>query len=186
MKLSTPQIARFWRLFGQAWRSYCAGTGENVNDAAAADRQRHEWITEAGTVTGSLKDIDRTHGFDRIMLLLAQVANDEAAVRYFAPAVERRMRFLIRERLARLSELTETLCDWRYARGIMCHMHLPATLDDVTAEQLDAVFMALDKHCRRIAVARDDAQQNAGNANYPRFGDGRRAKEWRRSHPRAA
>lgn len=149
MKLTPRQAARFWKAFGLAWHVYCQGTGESQGDAAKANAKRHEWMNECGFA--SMKEIDKTHGFDRVMLLLAQIANDTHAINYFAPAVERRMRFLIRDRLDTLSKITGTAHDWRYARGTMDHMHLAESLDDVPAEQLFKVFEALDTHRRRIA-----------------------------------
>ncbi len=146
MKLSHAQVGEFWKLFGRAWRVYAAGTGDSGEEA------KHAWRKEQLVACGfeSLTDVDRTHGYDRIMYHFAQLAGDEAKAVYFAVAVERRMRHLIGEQLVKLSNMAGHLFDWKYARGIMDHMHLPESIEDTTADQLLAVFEALDTYRRRM------------------------------------
>ena len=156
MKLTTPQIARFWKVFGAAWAVYSAGTGECGEEAKHSFRKAQ--LAECGFA--SLTDVDRTHGFDLVMFHFAQLAGDEATACYFAVAVERRMRFLIRDRLEIITKLTGVRHDWSYARGIMDHMHLAANIDDVPAEQLLKVFEALDTHLRRLKH-KDNAKPHA-------------------------
>jgi len=147
MKLTPPQVARFWKIFGAAWAVYSSGTGECGEEAKHTFRKAQ--LAEIGFA--SLTDVDRTHGFDLVMYHFAQLAGDESSACYFAVAVERRYRHLIGQLLVKLSKASGHLFDWRYARGIMDHMHLAEDLNDVPAEQLLKVFEALDTHRRRIA-----------------------------------
>jgi len=145
MKLTPPQVARFWKIFGAAWAVYSSGTGECGEEAKHAFRKAQ--LAEIGFA--SLTDVDRTHGFDLVMYHFAQLAGDEQTAVYFSVAVERRMRFLIRDRLEVITKLTGVRHDWAYARGIMDHMHLAADIEDVPAAQLLKVFEALDTYKRR-------------------------------------
>lgn len=175
MKLSGNQQARFWKLFHAAWQAYARGVGVHFDDHAARDDWRREQIMEA-TGEVSLTNVSRTHGYDALMLHFAMLAGDEAAIRYFAPAVERRMRHLIRQRLLDLSALEQRIVGWDYAATICEHMKLPRDVEDCPAAMLMHVFMALDKHVRRIRVARGDARKNRANTTR-NFGGTRYRKE---------
>ena len=166
MKLSSKQLATFWRLFAKAWSAYCRGMGENVSDAGAATAWRREQVLEA-TGKDSLTKVDGRNDYTRLMLHLAMVANDQSAVEHYATNAERMMHHLIREKLVELGAIEGKRIGWEYARGIGSAMSLPLS-----------VLMALDRHCRRIAVARGEAKQNRANAS-KMFGAGRRAKEIR-------
>lgn len=175
MKISVNQHARFWRLFRTAWEGYARGVGLHVGDVAASNEWRREQIKDA-TGQDSLKDVDRTHGYDALMLHFAMLAGDESAIRYFAPAVERRTRHLIHKRLAELSALEGRVLGWEYLEGLAEGMRLPRDIEDCPAALLMKAFMALDKHVRRIRTARGDARQNRANTTRE-FGSGRARKE---------
>lgn len=146
MKLSPAQVQWFWKLSWKAWKKEAKRVG------ASGEEARLAFVAEQLSTCGFavLDDVDATNGFDAVMLLLAQIAEDERAAEYFAVGAERRMRHLIGEALAELSRLCGHLCDWRYARGIMDHMHLAEDLADVPVEQLFKVFQSLDTHLRRV------------------------------------
>lgn len=146
MKLSPAQVQWFWKLSWKAWRKEAKRAGGSGEEARLA------FVAEQLAACGfaGLEDVDATNGFDAVMLLMAQIAGDERAAAYFADGAERRMRHLIAEALGELSRLRGHLCDWRYARGIMDHMHLADDLDDVPVEQLFKVFQSLDTHLRRL------------------------------------
>jgi len=92
----------------------------------------------------------RTYKFERVMAHLAICANDSFWIARTAEACERRMRFLIQERMAEVSFLTGCQYDWEYCRSIYAHMNLPTTIDEANVEWLFKVFQALDTHVRRL------------------------------------
>jgi hypothetical protein len=169
MNLTPAQLGRFWQLFGKAWRVYAAACGEHQDDHCAADVWRKSQLAECGFL--SLKEVDRTHGYDAVMLHFAMVANDDRAIAYFAPAVERRMRHLIGKALDKLGQLEGRSLDWTYAQAILSHMNLPTAIEDVPAEQLRLVLQVLDTHRRRIKASRGDLSPRKGN-------DGLGARRW--------
>ena len=66
MKLSPPQVSRFWREWSAACRAQ-EWTGHL--SAAEIDAKRKELLARAGF--GSLTLVDKTRGFDRVLLELA-------------------------------------------------------------------------------------------------------------------
>lgn len=152
MQLNKAQQNWFWTLFGSAWRAYCSGTGEHAGDSAAKDVWRKEQIRES-TGAGSLSDVGSTDGFTKLMLHLAIIAGDDRAIAHFATNQERMIRHLIEQRLAEIGSLEGRTVDFSYAAELAGHMNVPLRIEDCPAELLMPIFMALDKHCRRIRMA---------------------------------
>ena len=145
MILTPGQLNVFWRMFYRALKANFGG--EKVSDETR-EAWRKEQLGECGFE--SLARVDRTHGFDRVMLHFAVLAQDAEAIGYWAPAVERRMRFLIQERLVSLGALEGKQIGWKYVTAILHHMHLPESIDDCPAALLFKAYEALDTHCRRL------------------------------------
>lgn len=182
MQLNKAQQSWFWTLFASAWRAYCAGTGEHAGDSAAKDAWRKQQIRESTGET-SLADVSRGMGFTKLMLHLAIIAGDDRAISHFATNEERVVRHLIEDRLSTLSDLEGRAVDFSYAAQIAGHMNVQLRLEDCPAELLMPIFMALDKHVRRIRLARNietptgrDPTQYRNNATRD-FASGRAAKE---------
>ena len=92
--------------------------------------------------------------FDRVMANLAVLAMDEFWMDRTSAAAERRVHYLIRQALMDISELTGTVHDWEYARGVYARMKLPLRLEDVPAALGVKVFQALDVYRRRLVGRR--------------------------------
>lgn len=111
----------------------------------------------------STKDMNTGADFDACMLHFAERAQDERSIRYFAEAVERRLRHRIGLLLQQLGTLEGATYTWVYARAIGTHMRLPDTIEQATTVQLRAVIAALDSQRRRILAARGQHAPQRGN-----------------------
>ena len=88
--------------------------------------------------------------FDRVMSDLAVLANDETWLRRTAEADERRLRYIIRSRLADLDQVTGELHDWSYVLSIWDQARqLPIDMADAPADALLLVLQILDTHLRQ-------------------------------------
>jgi hypothetical protein len=103
------------------------------------------------------KCTDRTEAFDRVMANLAVLAMDEYWMERTSGAAERRVHFIIQQTLSDISELTGTVHDWEYARGVYAKMRLPLKLEDTPAALGIKVFQALDVYRRRLGKRRSEA-----------------------------
>jgi hypothetical protein len=84
------------------------------------------------------------------MRRLAIVAGDEYWLDQTAKAEEKRVRYLINNALADLTELTGELHDWRYVQGIHQQARIAASLDDCPAYTLKTIFVMLDAYRRKL------------------------------------
>ena len=134
LALSEGQLRVFRRLFAKA----VGKAGQ-----AAAEEALNEVVPGAPQET-----------FDRIMAHLAVLAMDEFWMDRTSAAAERRVHYLIRQALMDISELTGTVHDWEYARGVYDRMKLPLRLEDVPAALGVKVFQALDVYRRRLVGRR--------------------------------
>jgi len=100
---------------------------------------------------------DRVEGFDAIAAHFALLAGNERWIRRTAEASEIRMRFLIRERLGQIGELTGRHIDWAYAAATHARMELVPELDQAPWEMLWKVFQSLDTHVRRLQKQKETA-----------------------------
>lgn len=157
MSLSPAQLRRFWLAFRPAWLSHAGRSGLNPADRAAAEAWRHAVTAEeCGGVT-SVKQLGNGD-FDAIMLRFAVEAGDTAAVVYWSPAEERRLRHLIRRKLDELDELDPTRPhDTGYILAILRRSRLRASippgllaLDDIPADHLRIALQIIDTHRRRL------------------------------------
>jgi hypothetical protein len=143
----TPtQNVQFNRLVVGAWR-VAQSRGQ---DGVSFD----SWVDSHLSSVG-LKDRfapDRTESFDTVMSAFAVIAGDEYWISRTSFASEIRMRWVIRNLLVQLSEVTGLSCDWSYARGIYSQMSLPLTIDETPSLLLRKVLQALDTHVRRLSL----------------------------------
>lgn len=145
----TPKQQRRYRdLVSRAWEAHTLrGNLDERDKAAREDWYRRQLLECIGLYSTSAAN--RVEHYDLACLHFAQIAGDMNAIAYFAEAAERRMKFLIRERMAALGEREGRPFDWPYARAIYAHMELPLTIDEAPAGLLWKVFQALDTHVRR-------------------------------------
>jgi hypothetical protein len=154
--ISALQVRRFWTAFRPAWESYAGRKGLDVRDRDTAESWRHALLAEECAGQSSLKTISQSD-YDAVMLRLAVESGKQSAISYWAPADERRMRYLIREKLRELSKAdSPNRYGERYALAIVRQAKLaspPRTLDDLPAALLRKVLIALDRRLRKIREA---------------------------------
>lgn len=164
MSLSPAQLRRFWNAFRPAWLAHAGRSGLDPADRAAAEAWRHAVTAEeCGGVT-SVKQLGNSD-FDAIMLRFAVEAGDTAAVAYWAPAEERRLRHLLRRKLAELDRLDPTRPHGdAYLLSILRRSRLatvvhpgPFALDDLPSDHLRTALQILDTHLRRLRDRRAPA-----------------------------
>ena len=115
--LTRPQLALFWRKFAAA----CSAQG-------CADREayRHAVLREEGGVE-HLADLDRTGGFDRVMLRLCIDAGDWQGASHFETGTERRIAELCADCATQLLQLAGA--DETSALAYICGILRQARLD---------------------------------------------------------
>ena len=153
MSLTAAQLRRFWQAFRPAWLAHAGRSGLDSSDRAAAESWRHSVTAEECHGITSVKRLGNDD-FDAIMLRFAIEAGDEAAIAYWAPAAERRLRHLIRRKLASLDRLEPGRHHGpAYLAGILRQSNIlspHATLDDLPADHLRTALQILDTHLRRL------------------------------------
>ena len=100
------------------------------------------------------KGCNRAIDFDLVCLGMAEIAGDDREITYWSTAATRRFVHLIRGKLDEISGVTGLRYDWPYVVGILKHMGLPDSIEDVPAELMRNVLIALDTHHRRLREAR--------------------------------
>ena len=88
--------------------------------------------------------------FDRAMGRFGIIAGDDFWIRRTAEARERRLRHVIRAKLAELGSLTQRELDWSYVQGIHDQAKLSHSLDDCPADYLLSIV-----HMLGSAIARE-------------------------------
>jgi len=143
------QRSQFFKLWARAKPDVCAAFGA---DGAAGEREaRHGWIREC--TDGRTEDINAVRPgaeYSRLMLRTAEAAGDYREAAYWVMDAAKRWRWLSGQMLRQLGEITQTETPWEYAQGVLAHMRLPRTWEDVPERDLEALFQALDTHRRRI------------------------------------
>ena len=150
-KITSRQLAAFWRTFGIA----CSEQG--IVDKAKQNEYRHRvLIEEAGAE--SIKELDRTKGYERVMFRLnIDAGRYEYAARYES-AEERRFAYMIERCVNQILQLasSESHSAERYVCGILYHakINYSKTDDtywlDLSYTNLCKLFQMLDTHRRRL------------------------------------
>lgn len=153
MSLTPRQIRRFWQAFRPAWNAHAGRSSLDPSDRAAAESWRHSLIAEECPGHASLKTLSNPD-YDALMLRLAVEAGNQAAIDYWAPAAERRLRHLLARALATLDRLDpgHPHSDAYLAAILRQAGILPpsATLDDLPADHLRTALQILETHIRRL------------------------------------
>jgi len=139
---STAQQHAFNRLVQKAWRKV-QDFDPSVNfDAWFNARMADCANGSPGFSGGNL--------FDRTMCLFGVIAGDDFWIKRTAEASERRLRHVIRAKLAELGRLTQRELDWSYVQGIHDQAKLSLSLDDCPAEYLLSILQMIGS-----AIARE-------------------------------
>jgi hypothetical protein len=91
--------------------------------------------------------------FDCAMCIFAVIANDTFWLSRTAEAQERRLRHVIRAKLADLSAIRQTTLDWSYVQGICSQAALASSIDDCPADHLRLILAMISTQIRREASA---------------------------------
>ena len=145
MNLTKPQQAIYWRHWAAAEReSLPPGATKQERDAF-----RHEIILRA-TGCASLRDVDKTTGFDKLMLEVATLAGDYEAAARWGNAAENRLAHMMRECARQIGEIAGDPHGWEYCRDTLRQAGLPQDWQDVPESLLASTFKILDTHRRRL------------------------------------
>lgn len=145
MKLSHEQLGLFWGLWAKAEAEELPVTASRVE----RDTVRRGVILRAcGKI--SLKDVNPTTDFDRLMAAVATMAGDYQAMAYWCNASERRTAFMIGECARQIGEIAGDPKGWEYCRALFTQAALPPNWMDIPDGLLVKCFEMLDTHRRRM------------------------------------
>lgn len=148
MSFTSRQQFGYRALVRSAWQAHAARSGLDPNTP-----YHHQWyVAQLNECLGvsSTTQANKTEDYDRACLHFAEIAGDDIAIGYFAAAVERRITYWVKRRMADLSRLEGCPVDWPYVRAIYSQMQLPLTIEEAPAKLIHKVFQALDVHVRRL------------------------------------
>lgn len=143
--LSTKQQAMFWALWAKAEREELPVTATRQERDTA---RRGVMFRACGQI--SLKDVNPTGDFDRLMFTVASLAGDYEGMGYWGNAAERRTAHLIRECARQIGEIAGQSKGWEYCRAVFAQASLPEHWEDIPENLLFATFEMLDSHRRRM------------------------------------
>jgi hypothetical protein len=139
----------FFKLVNAAWG--VSGFGGD------RDAWRKTEMAEAVPGCDSVKKVRDAETYDALMLHFAKLAQDERAVRHYAVASERRLRFILQAVEADLSFLRGRGCGDAYMEGIYRQAGGPSynKIDDIPVEHLRLVVQIADSHVRKLRKTAD-------------------------------
>ena len=153
MSFSPAQQAIYRPLVERAWRADCARTGCSPE----ADGARETWYRrQLNEVCGvfTTRELNGAEDLDRLLIHFAGIAGDEAMLIHATRSHERRVLYVIRQKIGDLARLEGREVTWDYVRAIYAQMNrhhlLPERISDCPADLLRKVIQALDKHVRRV------------------------------------
>ncbi len=147
--LTKPQLAAYWRS--------AAAAAREVGEALETYRKR---VMREECAASSVKELNRTGDFDKVMARFAVDAGDYAAAGHYVTSDARRLAVLVRVCCAQVMQLmgepegSTAAAD--YLAGIVRQAHLPCgTADgcfwlDCPPDSLLSLFRMLDTHRRRL------------------------------------
>jgi hypothetical protein len=147
--LSVPQQIKFRPLVRAGWLRHCL-LNDVDHHARATEREWYENALLDAVKVASTRDLVVTADvFHDLMLHFAILAQDTEWITRLATEAERRVRWLIQQRLDELSYLENRHVPWEYAVQTYATMKFPLTLEETPVEYLSPCFMALDTAVRR-------------------------------------
>lgn len=142
--LTAKQQALFWALWAKAEREELPVTATRQQRDTA---RRGVMFQACGKI--SLKDVQPTGDFDRLMYTVASLAGDYESMGYWVNASERRTAHMIGECARQIGEIAGAPKGWEYCRSVFIQARLPAAWEDIPEALLFATFQMLDTHRRR-------------------------------------
>lgn len=167
MILNPEQQHMFWALWKKAEAEVLPVTATRFEREAL----RRATIKEACNVT-SLKEVNQTTDFDRLMMAVATLACDYEAMAHFCVSGERRTCHLIEACARQIGEIAGEARGWDYCIKLFQQARLPASWLDIPDALLFSVFRMLDTHRRRM-LKRDFGWQGARHGQPLGFNPGR-------------
>jgi hypothetical protein len=147
MQLTPSQTALFWRLWARVESEVFSAS----NSKADRENKRHEIILRATGKT-SLRLVQRTSEFDRLMCACAEMAGDYKDASYWAIAGERRTAHMIGECARQIGEIAGVHNGWDYCRSTFVQAGFPSSWLDIPGTLLASAFKMLDTHRRRLLI----------------------------------
>lgn len=145
MRLSQQQLNKFWRLWARAESEVLPISATRQE----RDALRHSVMFKSCGKT-SLKLVNPTGDFDRLMAQVATMTGDYQEMSYWSVSGERRMCYMIEHCARQIGELVQSPKGWDYCRAIFDQAGLPASWMDIPETDLADTFKMLDTHRRRI------------------------------------
>jgi hypothetical protein len=150
---SPAQQAAFIRLVTKAWRKV-QDLDPSTDFAAWFNARMADCAQSTPGIGGQPASLREAllagNHFDRTMCLFGVIAGDDFWIKRTAEASERRIRHVIRAKLAELGRLTQRELDWSYVQGIHDQAKLSLSLDDCPAEYLLSILQMIGS-----AIARE-------------------------------
>lgn len=143
--LSPKQQAMFWSLWAKAEAEELPATATRQERDVA---RRGVMFRACGKI--SLKDVNPTRDFDRLMYEVATMSGDYKQMAYWCQAKERRTAHMIGECARQIGEIAGQSRGWEYCRAIFFQAALPERWEDIPEGCLFSVFQMVDTHRRRM------------------------------------
>lgn len=145
MKLSTPQLNKFWRLFQEALKeSLPPGADKETRDAF-----RRKIIADS-TGHNSLTKVRPGKDYELLMAATAAMTDNWESRLYWDTTLERKYIHLVGICLVQIGQISNETHAWDYVRGTLRQANWPDDWQDLSADMLSSVFMMLDTHRRRL------------------------------------
>jgi hypothetical protein len=154
--ISDSQRSKFFALQHRAWLADCERARRSPDNREQEEAWRHDEMRKLLGIE-SVRDLDPIEGFERLMFHWAEITGDDAEIAYWASALERRYKHVIRAKLDELSRVEQKTVSWAYVCAIAYRMHLPLSLDECPADMLWPLLQALDTHIRRLRRQQSEA-----------------------------
>lgn len=149
---SSGQRARYFQLVQSAYEK----ESERLCDDIAPLNTWRRQVNLSATDFYSIKEMNQTTDFDKVMLELAIIAEDCYWISRLSSAAERRITWVIKEQfIPDLEFLEKQPISWDYIKGICNRANIPNRLEDCPAELLIKVLQMVDTHIRRLAKRAD-------------------------------
>lgn len=145
MKLSTPQLNKFWRLFQEAIKE-CLPPGA---DKEARDGFRRKLIADS-TGHNSLTTVRPGKDYELLMAATAAMTDNWQERLYWDTTLERKFVYLIGVCVVQIGQIAQEPHAWNYVRGTLHQAQWPDDWQDLSSNMLASVFMMLDTHRRRL------------------------------------
>jgi hypothetical protein len=145
---SPGQRARYFQLAHDAYRKE---SNRLCGDIAPFNSWRRQ-INLDTVACYSIKEMNQTTDFDKVMLELAILAEDIYWIGRLSSAAERRISWIIKEQfIPDLEFLEKRKIGWDYIKSICTQAGIPSDINDCPAELLIKIMQMVDTHIRRLA-----------------------------------